>query len=335
LTFIGKGAFSGCTAAENVTIGKKVEKIGVDAFAGTPWFENWEADEETNLLVVGDGVLIKVSAGAEINDSDAKVISAKIVGDEIPEGKFYDKDNWYTVVIPGTVKSIGDNAFYYSDNLFEVIVEEGVESIGSAAFYSCKNLTRVTLPSTLKTIGDYAFYGCADLTEIVIPENVTEIGKMAFYNCLSLKDVTVPASVSEIGAYAFTNTFWRENDGSDYMIAGDGILIRYNLFENATVITDAIGIKKIAGGAFAETYRLAEITLPESITELPEFAFSSCNTLVKITAKGVATVGPRAFNNCTKLTTVDFADGYTADADAFNGCTMMNGASEEPTEITE
>ncbi len=330
---IGKGAFSGCTAAAAIEIGKKVSEIGIDAFAGTPWFENWTADEETNMLIVGDGVLIKLTAGADVNAPDVKVISAKIEDDEIPDGKYYDNDNWLTVVIPGTVKKIGDNAFYYADNLREVIIEEGVEAIGAGAFYCCRNLSKISLPSTLKTIGDYAFYGCADLTEIVIPEAVTEIGKMAFYNCLNLKDVTIPAGVTEIGAYAFTNTYWRENDGNDYLIVGDGILIRYHLFEDVTVIDESLGIKKIAGGSFAETYRLTEITLPESISELSEFAFSSCNTLVKITAKGVAYLGPRSFNQCSKLTTFEFAAVYAAAPDAFNGCTALNiGDAEEPTE---
>ena len=38
------------------------------------------------------------------------------------------------IVIPKTVKSIGDNAFYNCENLTSVILQEGLESIGDGCF---------------------------------------------------------------------------------------------------------------------------------------------------------------------------------------------------------
>lgn len=324
LTVIGKEAFSDCTSASNVVFGDKVAEIGVNAFAGTLWFENSACDEEHPMLIVGDGVLLKVF------DDDIKkagVKSASVILEEgfteMPSGMFSDNDVLYSIVIPGTVKTISDYAFYYAENLYEVIIEDGVENIGNSAFYGCRNLARVRLPETLVSIGDYAFYGCADLTEIDLPETVKSIGKMAYYNCLGVKTANIPATVENIGAYAFTNTYWRENAPDKYLIAGDGILVRYNAFETATVIKESDGIKRIAGGSFSGTYVLSSLTLPESITELGEFAVSGCNTLAEITAKGVAKIGPRAFNQCSKLTTVSFAAGFTAEEDSFAGCTSL------------
>lgn len=338
LTFIGKEAFSGCSACKNIEFGEKLSKVGANAFQGTPWFDNWKGTEENgNALIVGENVLLKTGEGVEISDTGAASVSATLDGKDIPKDKYYNDKTLYSIVIPGTVKTIGENAFYYAENLYEVIIEDGVEYIDASAFYGCGNLARVTLPSTLKGIGDYAFYGCADLTEIVIPETVTSIGKMAFYNCLKLESVNVPEKVTKIGAFAFTNTYWRENDPAELLIVGDGILIRYNGFgDKATIGSD---VKAIAGGSFQAVYRLSELTIHEGITELPEFAVSGCNTLTKIIAKGVTNVGSRAFNYCSSLVTAEFADYYEAAEDAFAGCEVFQApevkATPVPTEVPE
>lgn len=50
--------------------------------------------------------------------------------------------------IPGTVKSIGEEAFCSCEKLKELVVNEGVSSIGKRAFAECKSLETVTLPKS-------------------------------------------------------------------------------------------------------------------------------------------------------------------------------------------
>ncbi len=59
------------------------------------------------------------------------------------------------VIIPGTVKYIGDSSFYNCPNLEEVIIDEGVEQIGFAAFMCNKHLVSLTIPKSVKKISPY------------------------------------------------------------------------------------------------------------------------------------------------------------------------------------
>ena len=84
-----------------------------------------------------------------------------------------------------------------------------------------------------------------------IPEGVSTIGKGAFYHCDELSDITIPSTVSEIGEKAFEYTAWynawlSDDDASEYLIVGDGVLIGYKGNETAPELPDTV--KTIAPG---------------------------------------------------------------------------------------
>ena len=65
------------------------------------------------------------------------------------------------------------------------------------------------------------------------------------------------------------------------------------------------------GGAFQEC-AITGITLPESITEVPDNAFSECRQLSSVTFNGVVTrIGGYAFYGCEALTAIDLSDNVT------------------------
>ena len=63
------------------------------------------------------------------------------------------------VVIPKSVKRLGDRAFYgYDDGkhnttLQKVVLNEGLESIGDSCFSSNDGLREVVIPSSVKRLG--------------------------------------------------------------------------------------------------------------------------------------------------------------------------------------
>ena len=89
-----------------------------------------------------------------------------------------------SVVIPNTVKSIGDYVFEGCTDLTSVIIPTSVTSIGARAFSGCVKLENIELPNTITSIEDYTFFGCTDLNSIEIPNMVTSIGNYAFLNCI-------------------------------------------------------------------------------------------------------------------------------------------------------
>ncbi len=378
VTTIGDYAFRGCVAVEEILLSDKVTSIGqyafadcsaldvkdaaaaftaslnyvgVNAFAGTPWFDAWNGiveapeteendtaiaeDDDTaaadvvapnkNHLIIGNGVLIKVIG----NDYDGKYTGVKTIAveldgvDTVADKLFYNNTALVDVIIPEGVTSIGDYAFYCAENLRSIVIPSTVTSIGEKAFYGCKNLETIILPEGITEISDYAFYGCAKLTELVIPSTVTKIGDYAFYNSIELEKIDVPAGVAEVGAFAFSNTRWIEIAADKLVVVGDGILVKYNAYvDEFTFTAEDPAVKVIAGGAFEGAYMLKNITLPETVTEIGAFAFSGCTTVEKVISSAVA-VGERAFNYCTALTSAEFADGATVAEDAFHGCTAI------------
>lgn len=107
------------------------------------------------------------------------------------------------VVIPNSVKIIGDQAFYNCKGITSVVIPDSVQEIGLWAFYECKALPHITIPDSVQKIGQSAFEGCTALAAVVIPDSVKEIRSKAFAECISLTAIVIPASVQRIGIEAF------------------------------------------------------------------------------------------------------------------------------------
>ena len=85
---------------------------------------------------------------------------------EIPVSAFENCGSWIgdgEVLLPPTVKRIGNRAFYKFNNITEIDLSN-VTSIGDSAFEDCHNLINVTTNLLLNYIGDFAFYGCDYMT---------------------------------------------------------------------------------------------------------------------------------------------------------------------------
>ncbi len=74
-----------------------------------------------------------------------------------------------SVIIPASVKEIGDLAFYCNANLKYVYGGNGLTKIGSQAFSYCRNLSKVTISKSVEKIDPYAFFG-TELSELVMED---------------------------------------------------------------------------------------------------------------------------------------------------------------------
>lgn len=86
------------------------------------------------------------------------------------------------IILPDTLKSIGEMVFKNCFYLYEVEFNEGLEEIDDEAFYECRSLGEyvpIKLPSTLKKIGNKSFFNCYNL-HISLNEGLKEIGDYAF-----------------------------------------------------------------------------------------------------------------------------------------------------------
>ena len=105
--------------------------------------------------------------------------------------KYIEEEGITEVVVPESVKIIGEAAFRECENLEYVEFPKGLQRIENKAFYKCKALTDVHFPEDLEHIGNDAFYQCNSIKHLIIPAKVEQIYWMTFEACAELETVTL------------------------------------------------------------------------------------------------------------------------------------------------
>ncbi len=145
---------------------------------------------------VKDGILEKY------NGSAASVLlpsSVKRIGDFA----FRNCTNLERIMIPNSVESIGREAFLGCTSLQSLELPDSVTQVEREAFLGCKRLASVDLSDSLEALDDGVFAGCFELTSLKIPYSVKKIGVGAFFGCAALTQLKIPDSVEKIGEAAF------------------------------------------------------------------------------------------------------------------------------------
>lgn len=85
------------------------------------------------------------------------------------------------------------------------------------------------------------------------------------------------------------------------------------------------GIDEIGTDAFRQCKNLTNITIPQNVIWIEEYAFSGCNSLnYIIIPKDVTWIGNSAFSQCNNLTNIIIPNGVTTiGANAFYGCNRL------------
>ena len=286
----------------------------------------------------------------EVVSSSSNKYSGIVV---IPEKVIYDSKTY-------NVTSIGEHAFYGCSSLTSVTIPNSVTSIGNEAFFNCSSLTSVHISdiaawcnimfantySNPLHCAKHLFIDGKEITELVIPDGVTSIGRYAFVDCSSITSITIPNSVTSIGSFAFHGTAWFENQPYGLVYAGK-VAYYYNRGSILTSIELAEGTLGIAGDAFSDCNlysvtipnsvinigeaafsgctHLSSVTIPNSVTSIGSFAFSGCSSLTSVTiGNSVSSIGDHAFYRCNSLTTVSIPNSVTdIGRSAFNSCRRL------------
>ena len=196
------------------------------------------------------------------------------------------------LVIPATVTNSGTGKTYT------------VTTIGYKAFFLCSQITSVTLPDTIRVIGDYAFqtsWGTNMIASMNLPEGLEEIGAYAL-NGIQV-DFRLPSTLKRIGNYAFNNTGITEVHFGDAIEAvGDRAFFRCTKLVKAEVTKES----QNSEGLYLMCTALADVTVEDGVTSLPENCFFDCSSLTSITLpESVTELGKSVFYGCD-LSSLDF-----------------------------
>ena len=294
------------------------------------WEENVPAAISFN--VNEEGVLTSVEGISEINNevvipSRVNNIDVIEIGDEVFANNLFIKK----LVIPESVKSLGNKMCYGAKNLEEVVLPNDITVIPDYAFENCSSLTNINIPTSLVQIRANAFSQTA-LKEFIAPEslkeiwlyafkdakelrnvelkNVTEIGDMVFENCDKLESIVIPETLEEIGASVFGGC----SSLQDIDLPNKPLALDHNTFYGSAYYEDKSNWEN--GVLYVDNYLLAinsdflnlsEYEVKEGTIAIANNAFlNNAKNLTKITLpEGLKLIGEKAFSSLYKLESVN------------------------------
>ena len=334
VTTVEPYAFCSCSSLKKVHGGKNIVQYESSSFDDTGWYK------DSPLLILGKTLV-------RLNSLDENVIvpeGVEIIGPKAFDSSYQKDKILESVVLPTSLKKIGERAFSGKNNLKSINFPEGLTHIERLAFDGCESLTEIILPESIAEIGAEAFRGCSSVTKIVIPhavsgtktdsflrkeaeaglisagifsgcpslehfdipEGTAAIGASAFNYCMSLKNIRIPETVKEIGNEAFANCFELE----ELLLPANCVVLGHGVFPHSR--TGWFGARS------AKFSRIDVDPKNEVFSSLDGILFSkngdtliACpsqyNAVEYTIPEGVKEIMPGAFEGCDKIKKVVFA----------------------------
>lgn len=320
---IGDAAFA-ATEVTGVTLPESVTEIGADAFSATPLVSVKFAGEGSadQLRKIGDRAFCATALTAPIFSASVKDLGAGVFASTaISE-----------VIIPDWVTSIGEMCFADNASLVKVVIPQSVKTIASGAFAECPAIADVKVENTVAPacsddVFDAAVYTAATLT---VPVGYTGVYGAAdgWKNFIRTAEYAMAVNVGDLF----------DMDGVSYCVTAVGesneVKLTHKRVEG-TVSNDNIEAANLAGwkgavtvaqtvsyqnvtfkvmsmddNTFRGAKELTEITLPEGITDIPQYSFYKCAALTKVNIPSTVTsVGMYAFSNCSAIVQIQLPEG--------------------------
>ena len=308
LEVIDNDAFQATTKLANITFEApaKIKTIGTFAFQGSGLTElnipaslevvSWSAFGSTKLkkVTVADGSQLQSINKAAFNgckDLEEFTFEGSSTLNKIQEDAFSGDDKLKSFVIPEKVTVLERGAFNGASGLETITFKQPATMtvIGEGAFQYAKALKRIELPSTVTTISKDAFNTCSSLTEIVVPASVTSIDPTGFQECAKLEKFTVDKN----------NNVYSSVDG--FLLSKDKTILKSFPPAKANTYYTMLPptIETIGKQAFYYVQALENVTIPEKVKKIEDFAFDrvgNLNTIAFLGKTPITNVAPSAFN---------------------------------------
>lgn len=177
----------------------------------------------------------------------------------------------------------------YASQVTSLDIGEGITAIGARAFTCFASLKNAIFPKTLERISYSAFEGCTALAEVDIPDSL----RVRFYHDpepLGHRSLKQHADLV-IGARAFLDTPWAEKTWGNAIVSGTS-LVEYLGHDRAVEIPE--GITRIAPFAFSSR-PVSAVIFPETLKEIGDYTFEKAPLLTAVLPASLEQVGRGAF----------------------------------------
>ena len=204
VTSIATSAFESLTNLQSVTLPSSLTTIGQDAFYGCSKLGS--ANLEEGLTTINQRAFYNCKlSSVTIPSTVTSIGSGAFKGNPLTSVTWLpatcsigsdDTAPFYSTSSQITSFSFGENVetipAYLCKNMSKldtVVLPPSVKSVGQRAFMYCTSLKSFAFPQGITTVATSVLEGCAALETVVIPSSVTTINTDAFYNCSGLQAI--------------------------------------------------------------------------------------------------------------------------------------------------
>lgn len=193
-----------------------------------------------------------------------------------------------------TVVGINAKAFSGAEGLTGVVLPESVKFIGNFAFEGCTSLNKIVLPGGQTRLGKGVFFKCRGLKDVTIGSDWKELDLEQFRWSDSLSTLFIPAKVAGIRnlkclerlksiSVDANNPKFSSHDGVLYNRSGTILYGCPNKYEGELAVADST--RTIRKGALSACREIRSVIFPEGLEYLHFREFSHLPGLSEVTFK--------------------------------------------------
>ncbi len=318
---VAEYAFNNCYTLQEIVLDGEVQSIGMHAFSGCTSLKKMTMPD--TVKTISEYAFLDCSGITELH------LSAELTA--IERYAFQNCNQLRRVNLPAGLTSIGDGAFSFCYRLQSVSLPT-LQSCGWAIFEYCYNLYEIQNLSGVELLYEpfYSYAGSEffnHYTDIGEPMPKVEVNGYTFSLAnadtaneqwyltaypAEAKDLSLPTGFNYKGEwiqnYKIPENLFRADSvvESVYLPAAVqtlGTRAMQGCYNLQRVNAENAAVTEIPNGCFSECYRLAEISLPQGLTTIKDYAFYYCQELRKILLP----------STLTNIESASYGNGYAFD----------------------
>lgn len=170
--------------AKDIVVPEKILGMNVTAIANDAFKMNKTAETVAlpdTVRSIGEGAFREMTALRSVK------LPKKL--DHFGEAVFKDTPSLRSLTLPYGPSVLGD-AMFRGSGVTELVIPDSVKKLGEAVFVGCENLETVVIPDSVVEMTEGGFRRCGRLKNLTIPQNIKGLETSSFSDC-PLVDVIV------------------------------------------------------------------------------------------------------------------------------------------------